>query len=337
MATRNSPATRPLLRLSILLVLSAQFVACDEYAPPATDGSEGAGDDDDSVQDIEPLDAEKVVEIVGPSHFHSGLQYRPNNCGNGVIEGAEQCDDGLGGNGEHAACTPECLDAKCGDGYRYKGDDPNIGVEECDNGDGNSDDDDSYGSCALDCTINVGCGDSILQLEYELCDMGPMGGGDCADNCIYDGIHVFLTEQFYTSVQLGGLLGADQKCQQAAAGAGMPNHLLYKAWLSVEGDGNEPDESASDRLQHHDKRYFRLDGIPIAMEWDDLTDGALLAPINITETGSTLPNALVWTNTDAQGFVDSMFDCGDWNAGIGGRVGYADSKQSSWTALGEAP
>ncbi len=58
-------------------------------------------------------------------------------CGNSVIEGGEQCDDGNGSNTD--ACTNTCRNAVCGDGFIR------AGVEQCDGG----------ASCSATCTIIV--------------------------------------------------------------------------------------------------------------------------------------------------------------------------------------
>ena len=318
--------------LSLLLPVAPIAVSgCDGPAPVLAQDSEKEVNDEDPFPDFESVDANQAHGLGGPPFFHSGHDPRPSNCGNEDIEWPETCDDGFDGNHQNAACTPECQVATCGDGYRYKGSEPDIGYEECDNGNGNSNEDDSYGSCKLDCTVNVGCGDGVVQEGLELCDNGPMGGGDCADTCIYDGIHVFLTSQVYASSELGGLLGADQSCQTAAHDANLPNHLLYKAWIS---STDAEEGSANLRLQHHDARYFRLDGKIVANDWADLTDGNLGFPINVTEAESTLEGALVWTNTDTFGGNDSPNDCGQWAAGVSGRLGNAGLTSSGWTSTG---
>jgi len=61
-------------------------------------------------------------------------------CGDGHIDPGEECDDGLAGNDDDAACLIDCTVAVCGDG-RVR-----AGLEECD--DGNKDVTDG---CDLDC------------------------------------------------------------------------------------------------------------------------------------------------------------------------------------------
>lgn len=61
-------------------------------------------------------------------------------CGDEEVEGAEECDDANSDNTD--ACTSECLNATCGDGFTQ------VGVEDCD--DGNTDADDG---CSETCEV----------------------------------------------------------------------------------------------------------------------------------------------------------------------------------------
>ncbi|MBT4586241.1 DUF4215 domain-containing protein, partial [Candidatus Peregrinibacteria bacterium] len=75
-------------------------------------------------------------------------------CGDGVVGGSEECDDGNRYNFD--ACTNECKQPQCGDGIRE-------GSEECD--DGNRYD---FDNCPNDCFIAV-CGDGVRE-SSEDCD-----------------------------------------------------------------------------------------------------------------------------------------------------------------------
>ncbi len=79
---------------------------------------------------------------------------------------------------------------------------------------------------------------------------------------------------------LGGLPGADDKCNTLAMEAELANAGSFLAWLSAE------DKSPMSRMVHHDQPYLLLDGQTIiADSWTDLTDGSLDAPIMIDELG----------------------------------------------------
>ena len=76
---------------------------------------------------------------------------------------------------------------------------------------------------------------------------------------------------------LGGLAGADSKCQARADAAGLGGS--WNAWLSDDA------ESASSRITRSSGPYTRVDGVLVANNWDDLTDGSLQNPLSIDEFG----------------------------------------------------
>ncbi|MEZ4381676.1 MAG: DUF4215 domain-containing protein [Nannocystaceae bacterium] len=99
-------------------------------------------------------------------------------CGDGTLyKGVEQCDDG--NDVDEDECPTTCEDAKCGDGFVYEG------FEECD--DGNDDDTDA---CVSTCAMAT-CGDGFIHDGVELCDDGEnMGEYDgCAAGCKALGPH----------------------------------------------------------------------------------------------------------------------------------------------------
>ena len=91
------------------------------------------------------------------------------NCGNGVLDPGEECDDGNASNNDD--CTNLCLEATCGDGHLWSGN------EACD--DGNSDQTDA---CLNDCTPAT-CGDGHTWSAMEGCDDG---NDDQTDACLND-------------------------------------------------------------------------------------------------------------------------------------------------------
>jgi len=84
----------------------------------------------------------------------------PSACGNGVLEGDEECDEGAK-NDKYSACKEDCTLAYCGDGILE------IDVEKCDDGIN----DGSYDGCMPGCAERgPRCSDGIVQPEYELCE-----------------------------------------------------------------------------------------------------------------------------------------------------------------------
>jgi hypothetical protein len=157
-------------------------------------------------------------------------------------------------------------------------------------------------------------------------------GGGC-DACPPADKIVFITESVFTG-DLGGLQGADMKCQQAATGH-FPG--TFMAWLS------DSMTSAGSRLSHSPNRYVLPDGTAVANDWADLVDGTILHAIDMTETlGQPQPgigcggnSSIVWTDTSPAAYTAVVtFACNDWTLGsmgmsIWGVVGPLDS---SWTA-----
>jgi len=145
---------------------------------------------------------------------------------------------------------------------------------------------------------------------------------------------VFVTSTIYDG-NLGGLAGADAKCAARAAAAGLSG--TYKAWLS------SSTTSAASRLTHATVPYKRTDGVTIANNWTDLTDGAIAEPISRDEFGHVLSSAgSVWTGTADDGSSKGSFGtndfCCDWTCNVSTRsavVGFTSpdlsGPWSGWT------
>jgi hypothetical protein len=152
---------------------------------------------------------------------------------------------------------------------------------------------------------------------------------------------VFVTSTIYTG-NLGGLSGADAKCQSRADAAKLPG--TYKVWLSAPG----PDASPTTRIVHSTLPYGLVDGTIVANDWNDLTDGRLLAPINQTEFGggppataapcaTNAPEAAVFTATTPSGTYTGTqaldTSCASWTSNVGlTQFGSTGTTSPPWTA-----
>ncbi len=148
---------------------------------------------------------------------------------------------------------------------------------------------------------------------------------------------VFVTKSTYNG-NLGGLTGADQKCQSAADAAKLGG--TFKAWLS------SSTISASSRLTHAKLPYKLLNGKVVGSNWDDIVlNGYIQNPINITETGAPadgMETNAVWTNTNGFGNIFSQYtSCNNWTYGpeyisgsdpYSGKSGMMNSNSAWWTA-----
>lgn len=139
---------------------------------------------------------------------------------------------------------------------------------------------------------------------------------------------VFVTSQTYDG-SLGGLNGADAKCQLLADAQPSLSGKIWKAWLS------DSTGSPSTRFTKYDVPYELVNGTRIADNWDDLVDVDLLvAPINKTEAGLAPPVESVRTNTIYAGTVYSgISHCTNWTSSSGSniRYGFTSVTTSSWT------
>ena len=136
---------------------------------------------------------------------------------------------------------------------------------------------------------------------------------------------VFVSSSLYAG-DLGGLAGADNKCQQLASTAGLSG--TYKAWLS---DNNT---SAASRLVHATVPYKMVDGTVIANDWSDLTDGTIAAAIGKTETGGVSGTGIIWTNTNSNGTINGTNSCLNWtdtSSLNSGRWGSTSQTDTQWT------
>ena len=158
-------------------------------------------------------------------------------------------------------------------------------------------------------------------------DCGPMMmcvGGTCQM-----GARVFFTGAVYRA-DFGGIAGADTICQDTVTIAQLGGH--FKAWLS--------DDTAmvSNRLTHHMVPYYRLDGLMVATDWADLTDGTLINPIAVNEhvNQTAIVTGEVWTNTSITGAAEILAPCDNFQSTTSASfpaVGNLTFGSSSWTNI----
>lgn len=227
-------------------------------------------------------------------------------CGNDIVETGEECD---GNNLSGATCKDRGFDG---------------GELLCSS------------ECSFDetnCKNNV-CGDGVLD-PGEGCDDGNVKNDDgCNLKCEIEPKLIFVRSQLNNG-DLGGLQGADFKCQTTANTAGLSGS--FKAWLS---DDNNP---ASGRLTHSSGPYQNIMGELIAYNWNDLTDGTLVNAIKYDENGVAIKEQNfsdnAWTGTTFEGKSDDD-NCSNWNFGeanwnLVGSVGTPVSDKQFWTDWGD--
>jgi hypothetical protein len=156
----------------------------------------------------------------------------------------------------------------------------------------------------------------------------------CQSNmCVSVPKKVFVTSTTYKGGELGGLAGADAKCQARATAAGLKG--TFRAWLS------DFTGSPASRFPKDVGPYVLLTGSVVANNWSGLTSGSLRHAINITELGAAPAAAavggcdvpIVWTDTSSDGNLgDTSSTCGDWtDPTIFNSWWGTTSSQSQWT------
>ena len=289
-----------------------------------TSGTSTGEPDDGSTADASTMDA----STTGPTE---------PGCGDGVVQGDEECDDGVVENMLDGSCLPTCVAARCGDGVVQ------TGVDECDFGDYN---DYNYGGCIpKTCKWGPRCGDGDVDAPDEVCDPGDPNGQDselvgCDASCRFKGRLVFLSSVGFTG-NLGGLAGADALCRSLAANFDSTHADSYIAWLS------DAKTSPLQRIPHGadylEIPYVLRSGVQVAASFKDLVSNGPWPGINITDTYEVAVDVQVWTNTaiDGSGLPDVDY-CAGWgseSADHSARVGrnwlQADSKDFDlWKLFG---
>ena len=249
-------------------------------------------------------------------------------------DAAPKCDDGIkngtesdvdcGGtcegcsDGKFCAAGPDCMNGICNGG--------NCAAPSCNDNvkNGTELDVDCAGSCgASTCKVGQTCTDNT-QCISQMC---------AGTNVCIAPKRVFVTNARFTGAQIGGLTGADAKCQTEADAAGLGG--MYKAWLS------DLTGSPSTRFTKSlVAPYTRTDGFVLAQNWDDLTDGTISGVINrnaMNQAAGGGPvcdtnNVWVWTNTSKMGTPSSDTNhCNNWTAATGGSVWGRTDVTDFWT------
>ncbi|MEZ4426127.1 MAG: DUF4215 domain-containing protein [Nannocystaceae bacterium] len=212
-------------------------------------------------------------------------------CGDGVVEGDEECDDGPA-NDDAGGCTTACVAATCGDGLVY------ADVEECDDGDANDD----AGGCTTACLV-AACGDGLVYEGVEECDDGDDNADNaactsgcqaaaCGDGLVYEGIE---------ECDEGDANDDASACTTACLTAVCGDGLLYEGVEKCD-DGNDIDD----------------DECSNACEVN-LDDGCPPGQVNLLvnhgfETGSLAP----WVSDVPQTMITNFAHTGSWAAETNG-------------------
>ncbi len=141
------------------------------------------------------------------------------------------------------------------------------------------------------------CGDGVCTEPENRCNCARDCGKEAPGN-------IFVTNESFTG-NLGGLEGADAKCQEAAGNAG------YRGtWVALLSTSYM---DAHYRIMNM-KNILNMKGFGIAKDHIDLSDGNILNRI-LTEYGEE-HDGLVWTGSYAYDYlIYTERACNDWTSG----------------------
>ncbi len=174
------------------------------------------------------------------------------------------------------------------------------------------------------------CHNGDCTIESENCKVICSIDASTTNFCAKDGV-MFVTGKKWGG-NLGGISGADEKCQDSATKAG-----LSGKWIALLSDSKT---NAFDRVPN--TLFIRMDGNRIANgKWSLFKASIIENPISITETGETVSgNEYVWTGTQEEGVkaksssasgAVTFFNCSNWSDSTGqysGEVGRIKNSNS---------
>ncbi len=210
----------------VALVGLALLISCTEENPFLSVCGNGV---------IDPEMGEECDEGAGNGEGACSIDCRERGCGDGVVDGAEQCDRGAE-NSNEGTCTLFCALAMCGDGFVAADE------EQCDDGVDNKDKPDGMGGCSTDCLLLATCGDGVLDSESEDCDDGNLDDGDgCPSTCRlpFCGDGVIDPGEACDDGNLDNTDACPGSCQPATCG----DNYIYKGTEECD-DGNQDNSDA---------------------------------------------------------------------------------------------
>ena len=178
-----------------------------------------------------------------------------------------------------------------------------------------------------------------MIINKQILVAAGLGLAHCANGQDY--FKVFVSSATYDG-NLGGIAGADEKCQTLANDAGLGHEdglgvprSKFRAWISGSVNGNTLADTFNS-IDNNNKGFKLVDRqTTVATSWADLTDGTLVNNINMDEYGNDVTNNTnVWTGKDGTS-NDIDPDCQGWTSNSATAQGvYGDlngSGDGEWT------
>jgi hypothetical protein len=213
--------------------------------------------------------------------------------GKANCDATPDCETDIVNSAKHCGiCNNACIGLANATGYCAEG--------KCSCSAGYSDCDATAGCETASSTDPNNCGEC-----GHVCASGECVSGECTSR-------VFVTSQGFSG-DLGGLAGADAKCQASASSAGIEGS--FKAWLS------DTKTHVSTRLPHSAAPYRLLNDNVVADNWAGLSN--IEQSISVDETGDSLIyQTWVWTGEGEPEPSNDEYYCRDWTSGKAGDVGF---------------
>jgi hypothetical protein len=175
---------------------------------------------------------------------------------------------------------------------------------------------------------------SMLRSSFALsivCAAFALGCGEDDDSStdtenLENGLGFFVTSETNATGDLGGLAGADEKCEELAAAVGAGGRT-WRAYLSADDGGNGQPVNARDRIGEGPWR--NADGDVVAEDLDALHELTGNAELFIDENGDPIngqwngSNGMdgnpvnehdILTGSDPDGNLAEGFTCDSWNS-----------------------
>ncbi len=164
--------------------------------------------------------------------------------------------------------------------------------------------------------------------EARTCNPGITSCGGKANERL-----VFITHDAWQGQGVGGVTGADAKCNQEALTYNL--HGNYMAWIADSTTASAP----TTRFEQSYSPYVLVNGTKIADNWADLTDNSLDAAISRRPDNTTVPDGIyyAWSNVASTGdrlSSTNAMHCSNWAAlpaSPAGHRGVNTSSDGNWT------
>ncbi len=172
------------------------------------------------------------------------------------------------------------------------------------------------------------------------------GSKDSSTNpsSVPSGPRFFVTSSTSVTGNLGGLTGADARCQSLASAVGFGSRTWH-AYLSVERDASGARVDARSRIGQGP--WSNVNGVVVATDLNDLHSRKGDAAVFIDERGQRIPGQWagspspvqhdILTGSNADGTLMSGATCADWtsdSASVVAQVGHSDGLGPGGDATG---